>query len=1718
MAGRAVRIHLANSGLANKSQKSGPSSLQRARNLLPPKPDAPLRLRRDFEPSLNFRDHSVGTSDSSDWVTGVVRNGTGGHAIVTAHGVSAEGSGASLLFKTYDLSGGSVSATGEVMLSEEAPAGVVWVGCWVSFDGGQWYRVSAVESNSVFYIEYSGSGFGFSACKVYFSHDREHSYVPALVGTSGNWAIYSASDPTRPGGESERAGPFISSIQLSTDGEPQVGSVSPDRFEAGYDYAGKPPLAKRGFVYAHYTSLSEAQRFRYFLIPLSGGGIYVSDNAIHWTAISALSGVEWEWMGQWWSYDVPGAILAVGRGKFAISLDAGYTWTLYDTPGAKNAVLCDPPYFILEGNEVYKITGPSTGSYTKLWGGEKVVLEDAPPKNPTVFRRFYTETIAASSEAEAQQLASEIPSTFVEAARNKAREQFGDSWESFLAFQYSANVLGTNVEYVADLWYRVFLEEYLNPPKVARYVSGAPPHLTPVGISENYLVFKEGWIIEIESGTPFKQDGVSEQPTGYDLIIDGKKVTTVRRPYWKHGLSFIGALPKAGRSTFISSGGIAFVHSSGEIYSVPSSKKLIAGGYVREIGDYEVTCLTEDSGAAVFSEVFPTVPPSYLLPERVKRLRSSFLGMHQFVFRPAWVSIDLQSRLRGGLSDDYSRFEPFTIVGKESHYAGSTGQRLVGINKQISAYGAITYFGRWSEEPLEIAARDTFDETVPSSTRVVIRAPSGVVRSVELATESAPTTALSGIVAVGYLVGAAKFCAFSNTTLYKSSTGTSWDSGVSIPAAPSAVGFGRDNLSNDVILIGTSTGTLHASKNQGSSWTAITSGISSAVTVISFLNDGTSRVLRVGFSDGQILLVDADTLSVITTVSPGLGEVKMLPGELAICAKGISKISNSGTVTPLLSGDFSGVKAARYDSYSFDLRLFFDSAVAIINLDTASTSTGVWTASGYRGDTASKTPYKNDLALDANIMYKVVSASRVLSAFTGNFSTRIVGGGMTGNLVVWSNSLGYIVRSTDGGNTFPSALGPYYQELSVCDASANGVMLLSKSVANGVYVTASTASSFATPFIATGISFDGTQFLVFSHTSNQMALTTDGSSWTTVPAPSGGLRSAAMLSGEIVAVDDTGAVWKSTNNGATWTLISGVSGATKVFTCASQFVILTSEGKLYKYTSASGVSPICAGMNAFDEIGSVGNVILASAGGSVYIFSLTELESAGSVISGEPFEPVSLAIRSNVFTVCDGRLVLFGTVEYDEDKNTMRYYQRRIRWSVPLEPKDLFTIYASGLAELHGSGDFLTCATLGHSIVGADEGGIFVLDGTGEWDAPFAYRRIAEGTVPVSNMVALGDYCAFIGQDGQLWTASPGGVAPADVAFDFSEVVARARAQGHGVTLMLSPSNRSLVVGNYSEREWYLVSLDSKAVTSIDFSPRSDTSSQTPLLPFEAEKTWGTALAFSFGRLVPATGVIAVCSQKMEGLTSAITGSDTIQSSASWYADLVTGEVDAGPELQFVAEKVSVGCRTDGNEGRFYAGVLPSYVTITSVDKVLDGGCGAGVFSGSTIIPQAGAAWSHKIATGDGVTNTFQTPVLAKRCVFFVAGVQQTNFTVIGPYTVMFATPPPNGSEVIAAWTGGPPAYVQAGDLFEDSSGNLFSVVSVTDAWHANLSGSSSGNGYHRPTKEIREAGWHYFGVRRALDSARLRVVIVPSSAGARNITLDYLDLGVYTVSERRWS
>lgn len=479
------------------------------------------------------------------------------------------------------------------------------------------------------------------------------------------------------------------------------------------------------------------------------------------------------------------------------------------------------------------------------------------------------------------------------------------------------------------------------------------------------------------------------------------------------------------------------------------------------------------------------------------------------------------------------------------------------------------------------------------------------------------------------------------------------------------------------------------------------------------------------------------------------------------------------------------------------------------------------------------------------------------------------------------------------------------------------------------------------------------------------------------------------------------------------------------------------------------------------------------------------------------------------FTVAGGYFIIGGVPE----NGVLR--GRRIMWPAPGTVDD-WAGAGSGFADLDGDGRIVSLATVGNNVVVFEEGRIGVLLATGDIDAPFAYRPIAEGLYTISNPVTVVDRCFFVGNDGLLYQSNGVSTSPVQTGFDltlftdFNPTTPVWMAYSddlHSLCILVQGTTTLHVVNPTTGAwtEWDLPTVDDGGTTLYPMSVfQGRTVSETELVIGYKTKTAGSNLVM---------GAVDI------GGTPR--GKDTVGgSTAHWCGMIETPAVDvSGGGERVTVRAVTVESYTDSDPSKVHAGV-----TVASDDN--DNWRCAGSDATVTLTTTAAtgvpgtAAWSAKIADGDDITKVFTLPAQASKCrVFLKEGgsyTQQTagtDYTITDTKEITFATAPTSSQEVYAWWDSVPYVLVNAEDLVLDGNDDMHLISSVDSATELTLDWypAASTTGQHIPARELPHGdGEVDLGVGALCRRIQVRVYLYPEDDAGTSDTAALKALRLY--------
>lgn len=690
-----------------------------------------------------------------------------------------------------------------------------------------------------------------------------------------------------------------------------------------------------------------------------------------------------------------------------------------------------------------------------------------------------------------------------------------------------------------------------------------------------------------------------------------------------------------------------------------------------------------------------------------------------------------------------------------------------------------------------------------------------------------------------------------------------------------------------------------------------------------------------------------------------------------------------------------------------------------------------------------------------------------------------------GRLIAVGDS-GTVVYSTDGGSTWASASGvPSYVHL-VAIAWKNGTWLALG--ANGA-----------------------------------MYSSTDGETFAEVSGVPNGVIAIAATNQRFVALTNW-ALYAARSPGGIWENVAAIVNAQSLAVDGEYVYVLQTLGStsLWRCQPALGTSEVVAsfqlpGMN-YARIPFVMYVGIGFVRG-YYTGEIKQVSPVGveDVLEARLLKP---ELKAAAFASVDGQVLLFNVTE-DGTK-----YGRRARWSAPgtydvFDPDDQDNPGA-GFDDYVGTGEFIDARTLGHNVIVWETSAVSVFSQTGFLEAPWEYRRLADGIELASNPVAVNDTIYFIAKDGLLYVANSVSVKPASLPFDltkFSDFSNFSRAwlayePRMNALCIYSPGEQSqLHIINLSTgfiSNWTLPLLDEDDgpplyATSVSSLP-SGTGSATLFVGYAGPRltqfSFGSA---SLGRdIVPAAG---------EG-TSSVT--------RQWHAEIEMGELPLGGERNLVRIlQVAPRVYYEGTE----APRLLAWLRDGTAGQWVHFGDTAGTATATgTTVTGTNTTWSTTVAEGDGITTSFAVPYWVGLSRFYIDSaklVSGEDYTPVdegnGPVftkTVELSAPLPTSSTLFQYWENPPRPTVSIGDVFSDSNNRYFVITDVVTCGECEIDsdpGTEVAVRHHYAKRPEKRESDVFLVCNGVCGAPQLRIVVLPAGAEVAKVlgvTLEFVAAG----------
>ena len=549
------------------------------------------------------------------------------------------------------------------------------------------------------------------------------------------------------------------------------------------------------------------------------------------------------------------------------------------------------------------------------------------------------------------------------------------------------------------------------------------------------------------------------------------------------------------------------------------------------------------------------------------------------------------------------------------------------------------------------------------------------------------------------------------------------------------------------------------------------------------------------------------------------------------------------------------------------------------------------------------------------------------------------------------------------------------------------------------------------------------------------------------------------------------------------------------------------------------------------------------------IINVEEFSGNSSEAEVSTFYPISDIYRSNVFSVLDGYLVLFGTAEYDSGDDSWSYTTRRIRWTAPNAVTD-FTGVGSGVGEVPGNGIFLDARAVNGRIVTFETSSIGALVPRGIVADPWDYDVIYEGIKILSNPCVVEDKCYFIASDGLLHVTNGIGVEEAGSSFDMS--LYDDFTEESPIWLIYSSKLKSLLVfyPESSDNVVYMINLATGSVSYMTIPLSDESTSSVPFSVVSIENSSDQRVFISYD-LFSGTGISISkdgYSELVIGELSpgdGITGIDSLYESGDdhyWYGQFDTGNIFIEQEgIKCALKHVIIHTYTDAAVGE--TDMPDIIVEVKSLEDSLWNGPRDPLLDGSITMTTSACtidssspptAMSNILGTANGAAITYDLPWPAANCrIYTYTGGTYTVCTLVTSTPTAVKTYQITGTQEIKVMgTNGHIVYcfcenepfvkTTAGDYVESDEG-FHRINSITN-YCATVLDRYKATGTDTCTQYTAEQmpvghGQVKIGINRLVEGVQLRVMVMPrhgtgttdtqpTVAKITGISLGYIPLG----------
>ena len=675
----------------------------------------------------------------------------------------------------------------------------------------------------------------------------------------------------------------------------------------------------------------------------------------------------------------------------------------------------------------------------------------------------------------------------------------------------------------------------------------------------------------------------------------------------------------------------------------------------------------------------------------------------------------------------------------------------------------------------------------------------------------------------------------------------------------------------------------------------------------------------------------------------------------------------------------------------------------------------------------------------------------------------------------------------------------------------------------------------------------------------------DGETWeAVVSGVSENLRRIVKSGTELCIVGDAGTILTSDDSGSTWTdrTAAGatategldLNGATAfTFEGVDYWAVAGDETKFVRFERGTNVFELGSTDASFDVssltwAGTDPSFMLAVGSGAVTVSSTDGLtwaqQESGStspnlnaikylidrfiavgdsgkiaysatgsgVRAWKTFKPVSEIYRSLAFASFGGYMNYFNTVEWQDGEWV--HHPRRLRSAAPGTVNDFDEEFGAWFGDLPGDGEILYANGIEGGMVLAEQNQISLVVDGGSVQTPWRYiENYGEGLRAISNLATVNGAAFAICTDGLIYRADYNSVQRLQGFFDLTKFD-DFNPGSERVTILFDPMTQKLIVFR-PESPWTLFLVDDENGSVSTF--------ELPVFSVDSTQWTPRAVYVTENQIAGIQVAYGTDDEAMSDLLTLefvydedVTGFDDpdIAESQHHFSEIVTGCFRLGSlgrrgEIEEIL--VRTWCDPDADEDdrpSLIVGVKEEpddewkYGHKLSGTIAYDGA--AGEVTGTDV------AFSHRIAAGDGLEDTFTVPWLvekitqAKIRVIATETWTSTTWTKDGARSITLPAALAAGSELWVWAIGKPHVRYEIGDWLELDDGRL---VRLDEATHATLGTTSFdvtdyyGEGtllpaHLFPVGDENGEGYLVFGLDHGFDQIMIRIIMAPWTTG----------------------